>query len=72
MNQRNLAHQIQSARRKAHLTQQQLCEKAHLSYSTLAKIERGAIKEPSVFTVNTIAQNVGITLDELLAIGVKI
>lgn len=61
-----LGQAIAKARRQAGLTQQQLCSKANLSYSTLAKIERGAIKTPSVFTVAAIAEATGTTV-ELLA-----
>lgn len=42
--QKELARAIADARRAAGYTQQQLCTEAKLSYSTLAKIERGAIK----------------------------
>lgn len=61
---------IQSARQSAGMTQQQLCMQAGLSYSTLAKIERGAIKTPSVFTVQRIAQVLGISMDDLLGVVV--
>jgi transcriptional regulator with XRE-family HTH domain len=61
-----LGKSIQEARQAAGLTQQELCQKAELSYSTLAKIERGAIKTPSVFTVMKIAQILGIGMDGLL------
>lgn len=47
-------------------TQQLLCQKANLSYSTLAKIERGAIKSPSIFTIQRIANTLGVTLDDLI------
>ncbi|HMT18647.1 MAG TPA: HAD-IA family hydrolase [Candidatus Saccharibacteria bacterium] len=57
---------IQTARQSAGLTQQELCGRADLSYSTLAKIERGAIKTPSVFTVARIASVLGVSLDYLL------
>lgn len=57
---------IQEARQAAGLTQQELCQKAGLSYSTLAKIERGAIKTPSVFTVMKIAQILGVGIDGLM------
>jgi putative hydrolase of the HAD superfamily len=57
---------IQEARQAAGLTQQELCQQAGLSYSTLAKIERGAIKTPSVFTVMRIAGILGIGMDGLL------
>ncbi len=61
-----LGQAIQEARQSAGLTQQELCQQAGLSYSTLAKIERGAIKTPSVFTVMKIAQILGIGMDGLM------
>lgn len=57
---------VQLARRNAGLTQQALCQKTGLSYSTLAKIERGAIKSPSIFTIQHIAAVLGVGLDELM------
>ncbi len=67
MDEKRLGAVVQEARRAAGFTQQALCQKSGLSYSTLAKIERGAIKAPSVFTIQQIAQTLGIGLDELLA-----
>jgi len=66
MNEKWLGTVVQEARRAAGLTQQALCNISGLSYSTLAKIERGAIKAPSVFTLQTIAHTLGVTLDELV------
>jgi len=66
MNEEGLAKRLQEARQASGLTQQQLCQKAGLSYSTLAKIERGAIKSPSIFTIQQIAAAIGISLDELV------
>lgn len=63
-----LAKAIAAARKAVGLTQQELCNKANLSYSTLAKIERGAIKTPSVFTVATIAAVTGTTVEALTGI----
>ncbi len=63
---KRLGQVVQEARRRAGLTQQALCQKSGLSYSTLAKIERGAIKAPSVFTIQHIAHTLGISLDQLL------
>jgi putative hydrolase of the HAD superfamily len=63
---KQLGRVLQYARKQAGLTQQALCQKSGLSYSTLAKIERGAIRAPSVFTIQHIALTLGITLDELL------
>lgn len=67
-NEKQLGEKLQLARRRAGLTQQELCHKAGLSYSTLAKIERGAIKSPSAFTVAAIAEATNTPLDELLGI----
>lgn len=63
-----LAKAIAKARKIAGLTQQELCAKAGLSYSTLAKIERGAIKTPSVFTVAVIAAATHTTVEQLTGI----
>lgn len=63
-----LGKRLQQARQKAKLTQQELCQKAGLSYSTLAKIERGAIKAPSIFTIQSIAECLGISIQELMGI----
>lgn len=63
-----LGHAIALARRNAGLTQQELCAKANLSYSTLAKIERGAIKTPSVFTVAAIAAATGTSVESLVGL----
>src|SRR5689334_18732204 len=66
MDEVGLGRGLQNARKKAGLTQQDLCHKAGLSYSTLAKIERGAIKSPSIFTIQSIAAALGVSLNELM------
>ena len=66
MDERALGKRLQLARKRAGLTQKELCQKAGLSYSTLAKIERGAIRSPSVFTVASIAQATGAAIEDLL------
>lgn len=70
-NEAELGKKLQLARKRAGLTQQELCQKAGLSYSTLAKIERGAIRSPSVFTVASIAAVTGAPLEELLDMAAK-
>lgn len=66
MNEKALGKRLQQARQKAGLTQQELCQKAGLSYSTLAKIERGAIKSPSVFSVAAIAAACHVPMEQLM------
>jgi transcriptional regulator with XRE-family HTH domain len=68
MDEVGLGKSLQRARQKAGITQQELCQKAELSYSTLAKIERGAIKSPSIFTIQRISQALGVDLNELVGI----
>lgn len=65
---KDLGSTIQQLRRSAGLTQEALADKAHIAYSTLAKIERGAIDSPSIFTVASIAQVLHVSIDELLQI----
>jgi FMN phosphatase YigB (HAD superfamily)/DNA-binding Xre family transcriptional regulator len=66
MDEKGLGQRLQRMRKAASMTQQELCHKAGLSYSTLAKIERGAIKSPSIFTIQNIAAALGVGLDGLL------
>ena len=66
MNEVGLGQALQLARLSKGLTQQQLCQRANLSYSTLAKIERGAIKAPSIFTIQKIANSLGLELSDIL------
>lgn len=66
MDQQTLGKRLQAARQRAGLTQQELCQEAGLAYSTLAKIERGAIASPSVFTVAMIASATSTPLEDIL------
>jgi FMN phosphatase YigB (HAD superfamily)/DNA-binding XRE family transcriptional regulator len=66
MDEKGLGRRLQAARVAAGFTQQALCQQAGLSYSTLTKIERGAIKAPSIFTIQSIAAALGIDLGDLL------
>ncbi|HSX53054.1 MAG TPA: HAD-IA family hydrolase [Patescibacteria group bacterium] len=66
VDEKSLGRRLQEARQAAGLTQQGLCHRAGLSYSTLAKIERGAIKSPSIFTIGQIAGALGTSLDSLV------
>jgi FMN phosphatase YigB (HAD superfamily) len=66
MDEKGLGRRLQAVRVQAGLTQQALCQRANLSYSTLTKIERGAIKSPSIFTIQSIAAALGTGLDELM------
>lgn len=66
-NEKRLGRVLQQARKNAGLTQQAMCDKTGISLSTLAKVERGAISSPSVFTVFQITRVLDIGMDELLS-----
>lgn len=69
MDEKGLGQHLQDARKQRHITQQELCQKSGLSYSTLAKIERGAIKSPSIFTVARVAAVLDISLDQIMGLS---
>jgi len=69
MDEKGLGKRLQQARQAAGLTQQQLCQRANLSFSTLTKIERGAIRSPSIFTVQAIASALGSSIDKLVGLS---
>lgn len=48
------------------MTQDELAKKADIPYPTLAKIESGAVQNPSIETVLKIATGLEITVDELI------
>lgn len=66
MDEKGLGQRLKAARQAAGFTQQELCHQANLSFSTLTKIERGAIKSPSIFTVQSIANALNLSLDDLV------
>jgi transcriptional regulator with XRE-family HTH domain len=61
-----LAQNIKRYRAAKKLSQEQLAQKAGITYSTLAKLESGANKNPTVKTLQHIARVLGVTLDELM------
>jgi len=63
---KRLGKALQDARKKAGLSQQDLSKRSGVNYSTLVKVERGAIKAPSVFTVQTIARTLGVGMDDIM------
>lgn len=61
-----LGRTLAKARKACKLTQQELCNLTGIAYSTLTKIERGAIKKPNVFTVFQIARATNLKIDDLM------
>ena len=63
---RTLAANIKKFRQKSGLSQDQLARKAGIPYSTFLKIESGYTPNPSIQTVLSIADALGVTIDELV------
>ncbi len=61
-----LASNIKKYRQKASLSQDQLARKADIPYSTFLKIESGYTPNPSVQAVVSIADALGVSIDELV------
>lgn len=47
-------------------TQEELAQKASISYNTLIKIERKGIKNPKIETVVKLSKALGVTIDDLV------
>lgn len=63
---KTIGSKIKAWRAKKDMTQDELAKKADIPYPTLAKIESGAVQNPSIDTVVKIAEGLGITLDALI------
>jgi DNA-binding XRE family transcriptional regulator len=61
-----LADRIKALRNRLNLTQEQLAQKSGLSVYTISRLERGERVDPSVFTVDALAQKLDTTVDGLL------
>lgn len=61
-----LADRIRTLRNRLHLSQEQLAHDAGLSVYTISRLERGERVDPSVFTVDALAQALDTTVDGLL------
>ena len=61
-----LAENIKRYRNEKGLSQEQLAQKAGITYSTLAKLESGVNQNPKVKTLQQIARALEVTLDDLM------
>ena len=63
---KTLASNIKKYRQKSGLSQDQLARKAGIPYSTFLKIESGYTPNPSIQAVASIADALGVSIDELV------
>ena len=61
-----LASNVKKYRQKSGLSQDQLARKAGIPYSTFLKIESGYTSNPSIQAVVSIADALGVSIDELV------
>lgn len=61
-----LAKNIKKLRKLHELSQEQLAQKSGITYSTLIKLESGANKNPTIETVQKLANAFGVGLDEMV------
>lgn len=70
LNTHRLGKRIKEARQEKHLTGEQLAEKLSISLGFLRELERGG-KKPSLDTLVIIANELGVSADELLCDSVN-
>lgn len=67
----SIGDKIQEYRKEKGITQETLAKLAGIPYTTLAKIESGQVKNPTINTLIKIAAALEITLDELINLKQK-
>jgi transcriptional regulator with XRE-family HTH domain len=61
-----LSKYIKSIRRKKAMSQDKLCKLADVTHTTLAKIESGVNKNPTIKTLQKIANALDVRIDDLV------
>lgn len=61
-----LTNKIRDLRKKRNWSQQELAEKAGLSFSAIVKLDTGLAKHPTIQTIAKLAEAFGISIDELM------
>ena len=61
-----ISKRLKELRKERNWTQQELAQKADLSFNAVTKIEQGAAKHPTLKTLLKLSEAFGIGLDELV------
>lgn len=62
----DIGKQVQKIRKEKGLTQDELARKADMPYTTLAKIESGMVKNPTIMTLIKLAKVLGVKVDDFI------
>ena len=62
----NIGKNIKKIRNEKGLTQDALCKKADLPYTTLTKLETGVITKPTIQTIARIAKGLEVSIEDLI------
>ncbi len=62
----NIGKNIKKIRTEKGLTQDSLCKKVDLPYTTLTKLETGAITKLTIQTITKIAKGLDVSIDKLV------
>lgn len=57
---------VRKYRKKLSISQDTLSKRANLAFHTVAKIEAGGTKNPTIGTVQKLADALGVSLDDLM------
>ena len=60
-----LSQNVKNLRKHYKLSQEELAQKAGITYSTLIKIESGANKNPTIRTVKKISEALRVSIDKI-------
>ena len=63
---KTISKNIKKMRAKLGLIQDDLAKKVDIKYTTLTKVESGAVNKPSVQTMAKIAKALGVSIEDLL------
>ena len=63
---KTISENIKRLRNKLGLTQDDLAKKADIKYTTLMKVESGAVNKPSVQTMAKITEALGVSIENLI------
>ena len=63
---KTISENIKKMRAKLGLTQDDLAKKADIKYTTLMKVESGAVNKPSVQTIAKITKTICVSIEDLL------